>query len=73
MDKSGPHSRDKQKATEKRTKEKKKKFSSRDVFYSVDHATSANSFYTCRFLSQKANREILDMQGDANAKFAWVE
>ncbi|CAA2965467.1 Hypothetical predicted protein [Olea europaea subsp. europaea] len=42
MDESGPHSGDKRKAVGKRSKEKKKKFSSRDVSYSVDRATSAS-------------------------------
>ncbi|CAA2973348.1 Hypothetical predicted protein [Olea europaea subsp. europaea] len=41
-DESGPHSGDKQKAAGKRAKEKRKKFSSRDVSYSVDHATFAS-------------------------------
>ncbi|CAA2997498.1 Hypothetical predicted protein [Olea europaea subsp. europaea] len=95
---------------EKRLKEKKKCFSSRDVSYFVDCATSTSEkiaakidyfigaavsdsktymsellatgrlqkqmdlyFYTCKFLSQKANREVLDMQDNANDKFAWVE
>ncbi|CAA2975169.1 Hypothetical predicted protein [Olea europaea subsp. europaea] len=30
-------------------------------------------FYTCKFLSQKANRDILDMQDNANDKFGWAE
>ncbi|CAA2992363.1 Hypothetical predicted protein [Olea europaea subsp. europaea] len=95
MDESGPHSGDKRKATEKRSKEKRKKFSSWDVSYSLDRATSASKkiatkidhfieaavsdlktcmsellatgrlqkqtdlyFYTCKFLSQRANREL---------------
>ncbi|CAA2981183.1 Hypothetical predicted protein [Olea europaea subsp. europaea] len=40
-DESGPHSEDKRKASGKRMKEKKK-FSSRDMSYSMDHATSAS-------------------------------
>ncbi|CAA3023438.1 Hypothetical predicted protein [Olea europaea subsp. europaea] len=109
-DESGLHSGDKRKAARKRSKEKRKKFSSRDVSYSVDRATSASEkiaakidhfigavvsgpktcmsellatgrlqkqtdlyFYTCKFLSQRANREVLDMQDNANDKFAWVE
>ncbi|CAA2987505.1 Hypothetical predicted protein [Olea europaea subsp. europaea] len=42
MDESNPHSGNKRKAIEKRTKEKKKKFSSQDVSYSVDCATSTS-------------------------------
>ncbi|XP_022863854.1 uncharacterized protein LOC111383899 [Olea europaea var. sylvestris] len=109
-DESGPHSGDKRKAAEKRSKEKRKKISSRDVSYFVDRATSASEkiaakidhfigaavsdlktcmsellatgrlqkqtdlyFYTCKFLSQRANREVLNMQDNANDKFAWVE
>ncbi|XP_022889032.1 uncharacterized protein LOC111404461 [Olea europaea var. sylvestris] len=110
MDEFDQHSGDKRKAVGKRSKEKRKKFSSRDVLYSMDHATSASEniaakidhfigaamsdpktcmsellatgrlqkqtdlyFYTCKFLSQRANREVLNMQDNANDKFAWVE
>ncbi|CAA2978041.1 Hypothetical predicted protein [Olea europaea subsp. europaea] len=109
INESDPHSGNKQKDAGKRTKEKKE-FSSRDVSYFVDRATSAGEkiaakidhfiratvsdlktcmnellamgrlqkqmnlyFYACKFLSQKANREVLDMQDNANDKFAWVE
>ncbi|CAA3012757.1 Hypothetical predicted protein [Olea europaea subsp. europaea] len=109
-DESGPHSGDKRKAAGKQAKEKRKKFSSRDVSYLVDRATSASEkvaakidhflgavvsdpktcmsellatgrlqkqtnlyFYTCKFLSNRANREVLDMHDNANDKFAWVE
>ncbi|CAA2988198.1 Hypothetical predicted protein [Olea europaea subsp. europaea] len=41
-DESGPHSRDKRKAVGKQAKEKRKKFSSRDMSYSVDCTTSTS-------------------------------
>ncbi|CAA2971800.1 Hypothetical predicted protein [Olea europaea subsp. europaea] len=41
-DESSRHSEDKRKASGKRTKEKKKKFLSRDMSYSMDRATTAS-------------------------------
>ncbi|CAA2933678.1 Hypothetical predicted protein [Olea europaea subsp. europaea] len=48
MDESGRHSGDKRKAAGKRSKVKKKKFSSRDVSYSVDRATSVSEKITAK-------------------------